>query len=325
MKKTTLLGLVMLLVGLPALACELDRPVRFAGMSWMSNLMMVEIERTIVEDGYGCNTQIEAGDTVPMIAALVRGDVDIYNELWVDSAPEDWVSANDAGTVESLGSTYSGGIEGWWIPAYVAEENPGLRSVYDLPEYAELFEDPEEPGMGRIYNCPEGWVCGAVNNNLLQAFELDDDYVMFSPGSGAALDAAIESNYRRQRPFVTYYWSPTAVLGKFEMMQLEMPNYQADGHRCNMSPECEDPYAGAYPTARIHKSINTDFGEAAPELKAFFEQVNIPTEEVNKLLAWADEQSAEPDQVADYFFENYEDLWSTWVSAEVAAKVRAAL
>lgn len=325
MKKSALLGLVMTLIGLPALACELDRPVNFAGMSWMSNLMMVEIERHVVEHGYGCDTQVESGDTVPMIAALVRGDVDIYNELWVDSAPDAWVTANEAGQVESVGSTYSGGIEGWWIPRYVAEENPGLTSVYDLPDYAELFEDPEDPGMGRIYNCPEGWVCGAVNNNLLEAFELEDDYVMFSPGSGAALDAAIESNYRRQRPFVTYYWSPTAVLGKFDMVQLDMPAHDAEGHRCNMDPECSDPTASAYPMARIHKSINTGFGEAAPELAAFFERVNIPTEDVNTLLGWADEEGAEPDQVAEYFFRNHEAIWTDWVSDEVAEKVRAAL
>lgn len=325
MKKTMLLGLILMVVGLPAMACELDRPVRLAGMSWMSNLMVVEVERKILEHGYECDVVVEAGGTVPMISALVRGDVDLYNELWIDSAPDTWEQAREDGKVVTLGDVYSGGIEGWWIPKYVADENPGLTSASDLPEYKELFEDPEEPGKGRIYNCPEGWVCGAINNNLLKAFNLEDDYIMFSPGSGAALDAAIESNYRRKRAFVTYYWSPTAVLGKFDMVKLDMPPYDPEGHRCNMDSECADPYAGAYPTARIQKTIHSEFGRQAPELKAFFERINVPTEKVNDLLAWADEENAEPEEVAEYFLRNNEATWTDWVPANVASKVKSAL
>lgn len=324
MKYLTWLGLAIVSLIGTAQACELDRNVRLAGMSWMSNLMMVEIEKAILEDGYGCDVVVESGDTVPMIAAVVRGDVDLYNELWIDSAPENWVSANEAGDVVSLGDVYSGGVESWWIPRYVADENPGLTSVYDLPDYKELFEDREEPGMGRIFNCPEGWVCGAINNNLLQAFGLEDDYIMFSPGSGAALDAAIASSYARQRPFVTYYWSPTAVLGKYDMVELEMPAYDPEGHRCNMDPECEAPVASAFPKASIQKTIPTALQEDAPEIAAFFADINIPTNEVNNLLAWADEQGAEPDQVAEYFLANYESLWTQWVPADVAEKVKAA-
>jgi glycine betaine/proline transport system substrate-binding protein len=325
MKILTWLGLAIVGLFGTAQACELDRNVRLAGMSWMSNLMMVEIEKAILEDGYGCDVVIEAGDTVPMLAAVVRGDVDLYNELWIDSAPENWLSAEARGEVTSLGDTYSGGEEGWWIPRYVAEENPGLISVYDLPDYKDLFEDREDPGMGRIYNCPEGWVCGAVNNNLLKAFELEDDYVMFSPGSGAALDAAISSSYARQRPFVTYYWTPTAILGKFDMVKLEMPEYTEDGHRCNMNPECASPVPGAYPAASIQKTIPTSLQANAPEMATFFSRINIPTSDVSVLLAWADEEGAEPEQVADYFLANYESLWTEWVPADVAEKVKAAL
>ncbi|CAM5202561.1 hypothetical protein CDEF62S_02862 [Castellaniella defragrans] len=37
--------------------CELQRPMRFGGMNWESNLMLVEIERFIVKHGYGCDSE----------------------------------------------------------------------------------------------------------------------------------------------------------------------------------------------------------------------------------------------------------------------------
>jgi glycine betaine/proline transport system substrate-binding protein len=58
------------------------------------------------------------------------------------------------------------------VPRYIVEGPgavaPGLRSVADLPDYVALFADPEEPGKGRFYNCPAGWVCEVINskNNL---------------------------------------------------------------------------------------------------------------------------------------------------------------
>ena len=46
---------------------------------------------------------------------------------------------------------------------------------------------------------------------------------------------------------------------------------------------------------------------------------------VNKLLAWKDDQRATGNDTAVYFLKNHEAVWSKWVSADVAAKVKAGL
>src|SRR5690606_38638582 len=87
-KKSVLgLGLAAALLGLSAganvaqaadgPACELDRPIKFGGMNWESNLVLVEVERFIADKGYGCKSEVLPTETLPALAALERGDLDI--------------------------------------------------------------------------------------------------------------------------------------------------------------------------------------------------------------------------------------------------------
>ena len=151
--------------------CEVDRPVRFSGLNWESNLLMVNIERFILDKGYGCKTQIESGETLAMLAALQRGDVDVTSEVWPGQIEEAWDKALKSGKVEGVGHVFDAG-EGWYVPRYTAERHPKLKRAADLACIREVFRDPEDPEKGRIYGCPAGWACGTLNDNLLRALKL---------------------------------------------------------------------------------------------------------------------------------------------------------
>ena len=86
------------------------------------------------------------------------------------------------------------------MPQYVVDENPGLQSVSDLPEYWELFEDPEDPGKGVMINCILGWKCQRLNRAKWHAYGLFDSYNVAEPGSAGALDAAIKGAYTAGDP-----------------------------------------------------------------------------------------------------------------------------
>lgn len=88
-----------------------------------------------------------------------------------------------------------------------------------------MFKDPEEPTKGRFLNCPSGWTCEGVNTAKLQAYKLEANYVNFRPGTGTALDAAIAAAYLQGEPMLFYYWSPTAIMGKYKLVQLQEPAY----------------------------------------------------------------------------------------------------
>ena len=95
--------------------CEVDRTVNFGGMNWESNLVLVDVQRTILEKGYGCKTETLPTETLPALAALERGDLDINTEIWLNSVGDPWAKAEKTGKVKRVADLYTGG-EAWFIP-----------------------------------------------------------------------------------------------------------------------------------------------------------------------------------------------------------------
>jgi glycine betaine/proline transport system substrate-binding protein len=305
-------------------ACELDRPILFGGMNWESNLIVVDIERAILEKGYGCKTRVESGETLPMLAALQRGDVDVNSEIWLNSVREPWEKAVATGKVAKAGDLFPGG-EGWFIPRYVAERFPELKKASDLPKFKQEFADPEEPGKGRFYGCPAGWGCEVTSTNLFRSLGLEKDFVLYSPGTGAAQKAALTSAYNRKQNIAFYYWYPTPLVGGLDLVKLELPAYDAAAHACNTSPTCANPKPSDYPENPVFTAVNTEFANKAPVSAAFLGKVAIARDTVEKLLAWYDDAGVETSEAAEHFLKQYPDVWTKWVPADVADRVKASL
>ncbi|QEI08755.1 ABC transporter substrate-binding protein [Pigmentiphaga aceris] len=304
--------------------CELDRPVRFGGMNWESNLTLVGIERFILEKGYGCKTVVESGETLPMLTALQRGDVDVNSEIWVNMMGDVWQKALADGKVKAVGQVFTG-REGWYIPRYTAERYPELKKATDLGRFKDKFVDPEDPAKGRLYGCPVGWVCGTSSENLMKALKLDQDYVMYAPGNSAAQKAAITSAYKRKKDIVFYYWTPTPLMGALDLVKLEMPPLDEKAYACLVDPECASPTPTDYKPNPIVTGLNTQFTQQAPALTAFFTKVSIPDAAINDTLGWLDRENAELADVPKYFLKTHGAVWKTWVPADVAQRVEAAL
>lgn len=313
----------------PAVAatCGTSDKITIAEMTWLSASALAHIMNKILADGYGCNSELVPGDTVPTATSmLTKGEPDIAPELWVSTAKSIWDQMMEKGTVYKAGDVFaSGGEEGWWIPDYVAKEYPDIKSVYDLRDHAELFADVSNPDKGRIYGCPPGWGCEIININLFKALGLGDSYELFSPGSGANLKASIARQVTRKKPIVAYYWGPTAVLGKYNLVKLEMPPHDIDKFTCLTDKNCADPQPSDWAVGEVAVAVVKELQGKAPNVAEFLSKMQVPNDVVNSFLAWGDDTSASPDEVADYFLKNHEGIWTAWVPSEVASKVKAAL
>ena len=311
-------------------ACEVDRPVAFAGLDYDSAQFHNAVARFIIQHGYGCAVDEAPGTVIPLLNGMARGDVDVNMEIWKDNVTEAWERALQAGQVVDLGVNFPDAVQGWFIPRYLVEgpdaPAPDLRSVADLPRYKDLFADPEEPGKGRFYNCIAGWNCEIVNTKKLAAYGLDAFFTNFRPGTAAALDAAIESAILRRRPILFYYWGPTWLLGKIgdRILMLEEPVY--DPVIWKALADQEHPTAAtAYPVVPVHVGANAEFAQAAPRLTAFLTAYETTGELVSQALAYMQDNNASADQAAANFLRRNERVWTRWVPPEVAARVQAAL
>lgn len=314
-------------------ACDLDRPVMFAGLNYDSALFHNAVARFIIENGYDCQTDALPGDVIPLLTGVGKGDVDIVMELWRDNVAEAWTKAENAGTVQQIGVNFDDAVEGWFVPRYVIEGDakrgiepmaPDLKSVDDLPRYTGLFEDAEEPGKGRFYNCPSGWVCEKVNSGKLKAYGLEESFTNFRPGTGAALSAAIASAHKRGKPLLYYYWGPTSVMGLYDGYRLEEPAYDKaifDTLKTDPNPT----QATASPLSTVTIGVNIDFKNSAPTLIEFLTRYETSSAVVSEILAYMQANDKEPDDAALYFLRQKPEIWKRWVSEAVAQKVENAL
>jgi glycine betaine/proline transport system substrate-binding protein len=308
-------------------ACELDRPVVFADLNYGSAQFHTAVASRIIRDGYGCAVDRIPGDTILLINGVARGDVDVIMEIWTANPAQAWVDAEAAGKAVALGTTFPDATEGWFVPTSIVSGThavaPGLKAVADLPKYAKLFEDPEEPGKGRFYNCPAGWQCEVVNSKKLVAYGLEDAYTNFRPGTGEALTAVAEAAALRNKPAVFYYWGPTWLLGKYHFTRLEEAPF--DKEVWDKMMESDDPSeATAYSVSKVIVGANKKFSEAAPRLTAFLEVYSSTNAATSVALAYMRDHGASADDAAVHFLESDTD-WMRWVPAEVAERVKSKL
>jgi len=307
----------------------------FGEQDWDSAQVNNAIARFVLEEGFGCSTDIIPGSTVPMQQGLIRDDIDVLTEVWMDNPADFLPEALASGEIVDMGVIFDDGQQGFFVPRYVIEGDPergieplapDLVSVTDIAQYAELFQDPEQPDKGRFYNCIIGWVCEGINNAKLAAYGLDDDFTSFLPGTGVALSSSMEAAYLQGEPWFGYYWGPTWVLGKLDMVMLEEPEYTEECWNELIEKGVDAEQACAYPASVVNVGLSDKFADAADEdILAFFSNLELSSALVSRTLAYMEDNDTLPEEAARHFLETNANLWTPWLPAEVAERVQAAL
>ena len=336
-KVTTLLAGLLLAIGLAstdsAASAEARAPIHFGAINWESGALTTEILRLIVEHGYGYPTDTLPGSTVSMEVALARNDLQVIAEEWAGRSPA-WVKAEQAGQVFALGDTVKNAEEGWWVPAYVIKGDPArglkplapeLRSVEDLKRYPQVFRDPEMPDKGRFLNSPSGWTSETVNSQKLKAYGLNELYTNFRSGSGAAMDAEITSAIRRGQPVLFYYWNPTPLMGRYKLVRLQEPPFDANAWATLTDASNPNPQGSQSLPAKLSIGVSKAFRDGYPDLVRVFEQVDLPIQRLNQALANMSEKRTPPREAALAFLRDNREVWKAWLPADIAAKVEASL
>mgnify|MGYP001188981446 FL=1 len=311
-----------------------DRDIVFAELDWDSPQFHEAVAQYILEEGYGCSTTAIPGSAVPMYQAMIRGDIDVIMEVWLDQVPDFWVEAIEEGTAVQLGINYDDAVQGFYVPRYVIEGDPergiepvapDLESVFDLPQYADVFRDPEQPNMGRFYNGVIGWQLEVVNNVKLEAYDLTEHFTNFRPGTAVALNSSLQGAYLRGEPWLGYQWEPTWVLGELDMVRLEEPEYSEacwEHINANIDTPEDAQEACAYPQSVIAIAASEEFVQNAPqEVLEFLGNYRTSSAITSAQLAYMQETESSAQEAARNFLSNEQDVWTQWVPDEVAERV----
>lgn len=313
-----------------AAAPQVCGKVTVANMNWQSAEVLAHIDNIILSKGYGCEVELVPGDTMPTLTAMMeKGQPDVAPEAWINAVRQPLDAAVKEGKLHyAARSLTDGGVEGWWIPKYLADAHPDIKTIDDALKHPELFPSVENKKKGAVHNCPSGWNCQLTTGNAFKAWgAADKGFLLVDTGSAAGLDGSIAKAYERKEGWLGYYWAPTSILGKYEMVKLDagVPHDKEAFENCNSKAECDKPVKTDWARAEVFTVITDRFQKAGGPAVDYLNQRAWGNDTVNALLAWMSENQATGADGAAHFLKTQPDVWSAWVTPEVAEKVKASL
>jgi len=303
--------------------------VTIAEMNWASAQVIAHIDNIILGQGYGCDTELIPGDTVPTSTSLVeKGEPSIAPELWSGNIKNILDPAEKEGLIQNVGAVFqNGGEEAMWVPTYLVEKHPELATIEGVLNNPQLFPHPEDSSKAAFYGCPAGWNCQITTTQMHKAFGMKDaGFEFIDPGSGGALSGAMGEAYNKGQGWFGYYWGPTAILGKYDMTKVdEGTAHNADTWITEINDlNFPNPTKNKYPASTVETYVGKDMLNNEIVIN-YLEKRSFPNTLLSQMLAWKEENQAEADETAIYFLETHEDVWKNWVSADAMSKVKASM
>ncbi len=105
-----------------------------------------------------------------------------------------------------------------------------------------------------------------------------------------------------------------------------MPVDDAEWKRCVSVADCPDPKKSEWPTSKVYTLVASKFAESAPpEVMKYLQTRQFTNDQIGQVLLWMTENQATGEQGVVHFIKTNPDLWKSWVAAEAAKKIEAAL
>jgi len=305
-----------------------------ADMNWASANLMANVDKVILEAGYGCEIELIAGATMPTFTSMnEKGAPDVAAEQWANAVANPLAKAVEEGRLHIANKAPITGLgEGWWVTPGTLKRHPELKTALDILDHPELFPYAEDPSKGAFVGCPAGWGCQLANANLFRAFEMEKKgWVLVDPGSAAGLDGSIAKAAEGDKNWFGYYWNPTSIIGKYNMQPVDFGVKFAGSENwdgCIVKPEqeCADPKPSAWTKSEVNTVVTDNFKKTAgKKAMKYLKKRTYPGDVMNAMLVYMADNQADGADTAIEFLKTQESVWKKWVPSSVAKKVKAAL
>ena len=334
-KLKTILFSALLAFGMTSFANACGKLV-IAEQNWASAELMANVDKIILEEGYGCEVELVPGATMPTFTSMNdKGTPDMNPEQWANAVYTPLKKAvSEKRLIIANKAPITGLGEGWWLNPAALEKHPELKGMtaVQILERPDLFPDKEDPSKGAFMGCPAGWGCQLANANLYRAFEMEKKgWKLIDPGSAAGLDGSIAKASDSNEPWFGYYWNPTSMVGKYNLQPVDfgVPFAGRDNwDNCITLAEqdCASPKPTAWTRSEVNSIVSANFAKTGgKDVLGYVEKRTYPGPVMNGMLVYMADNQAKGSDAAVEFLIKHEDIWTKWVSSSVAKKIKKSL
>lgn len=269
---------------------------------WVGYAADAYVVGTVAAEELGCTVNyVDLKEGGPSYAALESGDGDVILEEW--SHAEELQKGIDEGYAVDLGSPGNVGIIGWYVPGWLAEENPEVLDWENLNDFAGDFATSESGGSGQFLGSDPTFT--QYDEAIVENLDLDFK-VVFSGGEPATVEAFKKAEENKEW-LIGYFWEPQYVHAEVPLERVALPPYE-DG--CDADPSA---VACDYAETELKKVGRVEFMESdspAADLVEAFSWTNDDQNLVAKYIT--SDGMSEEDAAAKWIADN-PDVVEAWL------------
>jgi glycine betaine/proline transport system substrate-binding protein len=261
--------------------------------AWAGSTANTYVVKNVLEKSLGCKVNISKVAEVPVYQAMADGKTDAILEDW-GHVPQWNQYVTKQKTVVRAGANGVTGVIGWYVPTYLVQQHPELKSWTGLKKDATLFKSPESGSQGMFLGGDPSYQ--QKDKTLITALGLNLKFV--SVGAEPAQVARWESLYKQKKPVLFYWYDPQYLNATYKLTQVKLPKRFKgcqDDEKQGGDPK---KYACAYPSYTLLKFMSKKFatsGSPAVGVVKRFSWSNADQNTVAKMIAG---DHVNPDQAA---------------------------
>lgn len=240
----------------------------------------IEVMAGILEQAYeelGYATEIVEGDIGFMFLGVSQGDIDIYPDGWLPVLHGNYIERYED-SLEVGEILYEEATMGITVPTYMED----INTIQDLKDNADLFDNRIvgiEPSAGIMLTA----------NETVEAYDMANEIDILE-SSTAGMLAEVDTAIRAEEPVAFLGWRPHAMFSDYDLKVLE-----------------DDK--GIWSSDDVYAVTAIDFKERAPQAYEFAQKFEMTVDELEDILAEAEETGTSiKEQAKEWFEDNREVL-----------------
>ncbi|MBC8747365.1 MULTISPECIES: glycine betaine ABC transporter substrate-binding protein [Paraburkholderia] len=230
-------------------------PIKLAITDWADVLATANVARYVLEAKLNQPAKFVNADIGIQFQGVARGDLDIMVGGWLPVTHAVYY-AKYKNDLDDVGVIYTGGRNGWAVPAYVPESE--VSSIADLskPEVKSKLDSTIQgigPGSGLMQ----------ASAKSVQAYDLTGYNLQSS--SEAGMLAAVSRAYQTRQWVVATVWSPHWLWQKWQMRYLKDPKGTLGGEE------------------QVHAFASKQFASKFPRADVFFKHFKLTLADIEAI------------------------------------------
>ncbi len=256
----------------------------------------------VAEQELGCTVNyVDLKEGGPSYQALKSGDGDVILEEW--SHADELQAGIDEGYAVDLGSPGNVGIIGWYVPGWLAEENPDVLDYKNLNKYAKDFATSESGGKGQFLGSDPTFTQydEAIVRNLGLDFK-----VVFAGGETATVEAFKKAQENKEW-LIGYFWEPQYVHAEVPLERVALPPYEEG---CDAEPskvDCD------YAETELKKVGRVEFMESGSPAAALIQNFTWTNDDQNQVADYIVAQGMSNEDAAAKWIADNPDKVDAWL------------